>query len=167
MSLLQITLLTHPREFSKRSNTGRLVLEALGEAAEQLRWDRISPPATLLEEIAAGGVALCYPGAGAEEAGDLGGVRRLILIDATWQEARKMYQRSPYLRQVPRVTLLPQAPSRYNLRKHQREAGLCTAECVIEILRTVGSHAVADRLEERFLACLKPLHQALPKQQPE
>lgn len=154
---MKISLLTHFKELPKPSNTGRLVLEVLGEAAEQIRWDRLTPPATLLEEIKAGGVALVYPGAPGEPASDLSGIRQVIIIDGTWHEARKIHQRSPYLQQVPRVTLQPQAPSRYNLRKNQKEAGLCTAECVIEILRSIGNYAIADRLEERFLACLKPL----------
>ena len=60
---MKFTLLTHFKEFGKRSNTGRLVLDVLGSEAEQLRWDRMNPPAALLEEIEAGGVALVYPGA--------------------------------------------------------------------------------------------------------
>lgn len=132
---LKITLLTHFKELPKPSNTGRLVLEVLGEAAEQIRWERITPPARLLEEITAGGVALLYPG-GADAAGsDLAGIRQIIIIDGTWHEARKIHQRSPYLQQVRRVSLQPSSKSRYNLRKNQKELGLCTAECVIEILR--------------------------------
>lgn len=154
---MKITLLTHFKELPKPSNTGRLVLEVLGDAAEQIRWDRLTPPARLVEEIRQGGVALLYPGIHGEPAGDLSGIRQVIIIDGTWHEARKIHQRSPYLRQVPRITLTPQHPSRYNLRKNQKEAGLCTAECVIEILRNSGNQLLADRLEERFLACLKPL----------
>lgn len=154
---MKISLLTHFKELPKPSNTGRLVLEVLGDAAEQIRWDRLTPPATLLEEIKAGGVALVYPGTPGEPASDLSGIRQVIIIDGTWHEARKIHQRSPYLQQVPRVTLQARRPSRYNLRKNQKEAGLCTAECVIEILRSIGNYAIADRLEERFLACLKPL----------
>ncbi|MGB4599751.1 MAG: tRNA-uridine aminocarboxypropyltransferase [Trichlorobacter sp.] len=163
---LKITLLTHFKELPKPSNTGRLVLEVLGEAAEQIRWERITPPARLLEEITAGGVALLYPG-GADAAGsDLAGIRQIIIIDGTWHEARKIHQRSPYLQQVRRVSLQPSSKSRYNLRKNQKELGLCTAECVIEILRSIGNHATADRLEERFLACLKPLRGVTGEKRP-
>lgn len=155
---MKITLLTHFKELPKPSNTGRLVLEVLGAAAEQICWDRNTPPAQLLEEIKQGGVALLYPGRADEADSDLAGIRQIIIIDGTWHEARKIHQRSPYLQQVPRITLRPQRPSRYNLRKNQRESGLCTAECVIEILRATGETGAAGLLEERFLACLKPLH---------
>lgn len=154
---MKITLLTHFKELPKPSNTGRLVVEVLGAAAEQVRWDRLTPPPRLVEEIKAGGVALLYPGAADEPASDLTGIRQVVIIDGTWHEARKIHQRSPYLRQMSRISLQPRAPSRYNLRKNQKEAGLCTAECVIEILRMVGDHCSADRLEERFLAHLKPV----------
>ena len=153
---IKITLLTHSKEFAKRSNTGKLVLEVLGSAAEQVRWDRLTPPAALVREIEAGGVALVYPGASGEEPADLSDIGRFIIIDSTWHEARKIHQRSPYLRQARRVSLQPGAKSRYNLRKNQKESGLCTAECVIELLRARGCTAEAAALEERFLAYMRP-----------
>ena len=86
---------------------------------------------------------------------DLSGITRFILIDGTWHEARKIHQRSPYLQKVRRVGLTPTGKSRYTLRKNQKEACLCTAECVIEILRSVGDDAAADRLEDGFLAFIR------------
>ena len=149
--VMKFTLLTHFKEFEKRSNTGRVVLDVLGSDTEQLRWDRMTPPDSLLKEIEAGGVALVYPGT-SDGNSDLSDITRFILIDGTWHEARKIYQRSPYLIKMRRVGLTPTGISRYNLRKNQKEACLCTAECVIEILREIGDDEAADRLEESFLA---------------
>ena len=156
MTTMKFTLLTHCKELDKPSNTGRLVMEVLGSAAEQVRWDRTKPPAGLVEEIEAGGVALIYPGASDEPHGDLTGIRHVILIDGTWHEARKIHQRSPYLRRVRRICLKPAGKSIYNLRKNQKESGLCTAECVMEILCGTGNWEDAERLRERFLAFLRP-----------
>ncbi len=153
---MKITLLTHFKEIPKKSNTGRMVLEVLGDAAEQVRWDRLTPPAGLIQEIEAGGGALVYPGATGEQLDDLTGISQFILIDSTWHEARKIHQRSPYLQKVRRVSLKPSGTSRYNLRKNQRESGLCTAECVIEILRSTGHDAVAEQLEQLFLSNMRP-----------
>lgn len=153
---MKITLLTHFKEFEKRSNTGRLVVDVLGDAAEQLRWDRMNPPAGLVKEIEAGGVALIYPGAMDETGGDLAGIHQVILIDGTWHEARKIHQRSPYLQKIRRISLNTAEKSVYNLRKNQKESGLCTAECVIEVLRLSGNIAEAERLHERFLAFIRP-----------
>ena len=52
---MKITLLTHFKEFEKRSNTGRLVVDVLGGVAEQVRWDRMTPSPRLIKEIEAGG----------------------------------------------------------------------------------------------------------------
>lgn len=153
---MKITLLTHFKEFEKRSNTGRVVVDVLGSAAEQVRWDRMNPPPRLLEEIEAGGVALIYPGTIDESGGDLTEIRQVILIDGTWHEARKIHQRSPYLQKIRRISLDTGEKSVYNLRKNQKEYGLCTAECVIEVLRRSGHIEAAERLQERFLAFIRP-----------
>ncbi|NTV50224.1 MAG: DTW domain-containing protein [Geobacteraceae bacterium] len=153
---MKITLLTHEKEFAKRSNTGRVVLDVLGESAEQVRWDRLNPPVKLLEEIAGGGVALIYPGSNDEAGDDMTGIRQVVLIDGTWHEARKIHQRSPYLQNIRRICLATGAKSVYNLRKNQKEFGLCTAECVIEVLRLSGNIAEAERLHEQFLAFIRP-----------
>lgn len=154
---MKFTLLTHAKELTKPSNTGRLVVEVLGDAARQLRWERTVPPVELVEEIMSGGVVLLYPGPADEPCADLSDVEHVILIDGTWHESRKIHQKSPYLQQVRRVCLRPAAKSLYNLRKNQKESGLCTAECVIEILQSTGNSADAERLRERFLAFIKPI----------
>ena len=153
---MKVTLLTHFKEFEKRSNTGRLVLEVLGDSAEQVRWDRINPPVRLVEEIEAGGVALVYPGAMDENSEDLTGIEHFIIIDGTWHEARKIHQRSPYLQKVRRICLKISEKSKYNLRKNQKESGLCTAECVIEILKKTGKIPEAERLQETFMSFIRP-----------
>lgn len=153
---MKITLLTHEKEFAKRSNTGRVVMEVLGDSAEQIRWDRLNPPVRLIEEIEAGGVVLIYPGTADDTEGDLTGISQVVLIDGTWHEARKIHQRSPYLQKIRRIALATGEKSAYNLRKNQKEFGLCTAECVIEVLRLSGNCAEAARLQERFLAFIRP-----------
>ena len=154
---MNFTLLTHFKELDKRSNTGRLVVDVMGGAAEQVRWDRMNPPARLLEEIDAGGVALIYPGAEYENDGDLSGITRCVLIDGTWHEARKIHQRSTYLQSIRRIGLKIDEKSLYNLRKNQKDFGLCTAECVIRVLRLSGNTALAVQLQERFLAFIRPV----------
>ena len=83
-------------------------------------------------------------------------ITRFILIDGTWHEARKIHQRSQYLRKARRICLKPAGPSQYNLRKNQKDACFCTAECVIEILRSTGHIEQAERLQERFLGFIRP-----------
>ena len=128
-----------------------------GAQPSRLSWDRVHPPASLVEGIEAGGVALIYPGAADATGDDLTGIRQIILIDGTWQEAHKIHQRSPYLHKLRRVCLKTAEKSVYSLRKNQKESGLCTAECVIEILRSTGDISQAERLQESFLTFISPL----------
>jgi DTW domain-containing protein YfiP len=154
--MMKFTLLTSSKEILKPSNTGKLVKEVLKEGAEQICWNRLVPPAQLLKEIEVGGVALLYPGTVTESEGDLTGINQMILIDSTWHEARKIHQRSPYLHKVRRVSLSPNRNSQYTLRKNQRESCLCTAECVIEILQSLGRIDDAEKLHQRFIEFITP-----------
>jgi DTW domain-containing protein YfiP len=45
-----ITLLTHQREVIKTTNTGALVVDALGDDASVVIWDRKNPNTALLQQ---------------------------------------------------------------------------------------------------------------------
>lgn len=147
---MRITLLTHQRELSRKTNTGGLALEHCGDRIERVVWERCNPDRALLDTIERGEAALVYPGGDSTPA-RLEDFARVILIDATWQEARKIYNHSPYLRTAPRVVLETENVSSYQLRRNQPDGGLCTAECVIEILRKRRDKVAADRLEAAFI----------------
>jgi len=51
-----------------------------------------------------------------------------VLLDATWPEARKMFLKSPYLDQLPVLSLQPDQLSRYRLRRSRRDDHFCTSE---------------------------------------
>lgn len=146
---MKIILLTHQRELNRKTNTGALALRHCGDIVERLLWARRSPAASLVQAIERGEVALVYPSAEAADA-QPEDFAQLILIDATWQEARKIYNHSPYLQAAPKITLTPNHRSGYRLRRNQRDGCLCTAECVIEILRRHGEKSAADRLQLAF-----------------
>ncbi|SDZ91282.1 tRNA-uridine aminocarboxypropyltransferase [Microbulbifer marinus] len=147
---MKITLLTHERELDRKTNTGALALAHCGEIVERVAWARREPDTTLVDSVERGEAALVYPAADSTPA-RLEDFAHVILIDATWQEARKIYNRSPYLQTAPRVAIAADSTSSYRLRRNQPEGGLCTAECVIEILRRNGEDAAADRLEAAFM----------------
>lgn len=170
---MEFVLITHEREAPKPSNTGRLLLAAEGVKARQVLWARKAPDDSLLEDIRQGRALLVYPLLGAEGhrlecleekdhhcsdnslAGLLPEKPVVVLIDATWQQAQKMFNQSPYLQQLPRLELARERPSQFWLRRNQKSAGLCTVECAIEILRLTGDKAVADGLEAGFMAFLR------------
>jgi DTW domain-containing protein YfiP len=148
---MNIFLLTHQRERSKKTNTGSLVVDALGEKAHVVVWDRVAPDPELLRIIGEGSIALLYPSYDSQLVSEASDYENYIIIDGTWQEAQKIYNRSPYLEGLPAFKILPNRPSAYSLRRNQREGCLCTAESAIEILKAKGFSMMADDLQSTFL----------------
>ena len=163
--VVQFILLTHSRELLRASNTGQLVLQVLGDRARVIEWHRKQPDMALLAAIEAGRVGLVFPtdddslNVSVDNAKHVNAPAKdcvphleyLLLLDATWQEARKMYNQSPYLKSVVKVGLQPTHASIYPLRRNQLEGGLCTAECVALLLEKAGEAGLAQQLTE----CLK------------
>ena len=146
---MQLILLTHSREVSKKTNTGQLVQQLIPNA-QTIIWQRALPDKNLLQLIASENTALVYPAQEITGAASVADFDNFILIDSTWQEARKIYNRSPYLQQLPKIQLFSKETSKYNLRRNQVEGGLCTVECVIEILQEKSSYDLANELSVLF-----------------
>lgn len=157
---MKIVLLTHERELEKKTNTGTLVREVLADDCELVIWRRKEANETLLKLLVSQRAALLFP---AEALPDLEGehsqftpVQRiadyshLVVLDATWQQAKKMYRQSPYLQHADKLTLDKAPKSTFVRRRNQREGGLCTAECVVELLKLEGQFAQANRLATQF-----------------
>jgi DTW domain-containing protein YfiP len=151
---MNIILLTHQRERVKKTNTGSLAAEVLGEKARIVVWDRVTPDPELVRTIGEGSIALLYPSDDSQRVSAASHYENYIIIDGTWQEAQKIYNRSPYLQDLPAVNVLANAPSAYNLRRNQKEGGLCTAECVVEILNARGYSTLANNLQRVFFSRL-------------
>ncbi|WP_157929071.1 tRNA-uridine aminocarboxypropyltransferase [Shewanella carassii] len=70
----------------------------------------------------------------------------LVILDATWQEAGKMYRQSPYLQSLARVELQAEQGSAFRLRRNQRQGGLCTLECIAAVWQDLGGdYSIAAR----------------------
>lgn len=146
---MKIFLLTHERELLRASNTGALAKRVAPEIVERITWVRNAPDASLLDAINSNNTALLYPAEDAKVA-SVELFESIIVLDATWQEARKMFNHSPYLHQLPKTKINPQHVSQYQLRRNQPEGGLCTAECVVEILSANHQNQLAERLAAEF-----------------
>ena len=73
-----------------------------------------------------------------------------ILLDGTWDEARKIFRKSPYLQHFPVLSLHPEQLSRYKLRRAQSEAHLCTAEVGALCLALANDTQAAAALNAYF-----------------
>lgn len=150
---MHIYLVTHEREFSRRSNTGKLVQQFLPSETSIVPWRRKEPDNKLLAAIKTGRVAILAPGADGEHR--LSDFDSVVLLDSTWQEARKMYRQSEYLQDLPKITLTAQQASEFILRANQLEGGLSTVECVIELLRLQQRTDEAVQLTAEFKAFIR------------
>lgn len=148
-------LLTHPRELGKDSNTGQLMERSLIHCQRQI-WDRLNPPQSLLDQLADPRYQpwLLFPGDETTPATPYQPIADktplVIILDATWQEARKMVRRSPWLATLPRLELQPQQSSTYALRRNQQPGNLCTCEAGIALLDTFGYADDSRQLQRYF-----------------
>lgn len=149
---MNIYLLTHPREVNKKTNTGVLVSETLAENCHVFIWERANPNLDLLTRIEHESVALLYPSEDSETVENHEPFDSVIILDGTWQEAQKMYNRSAYLKPLRKIKITPEQPSVYSLRRNQKASGLCTAECAIEILKLNDCPSQAEQLHSKLAA---------------
>jgi DTW domain-containing protein YfiP len=106
-------LLQHVAETRKKSNTGRVAALALANATlftYGAPADSFDP--ALLSEP---GTWLLFPD-GPPAPPDAPAPRQLVVLDGSWSQARRMTQRLPVLRTLPRLVLPPLAPGMLRLR---------------------------------------------------
>jgi DTW domain-containing protein YfiP len=58
----------------------------------------------------------------------------LVVVDGTWSNARKVVNRSPTLKALPRISLNPDRPGNYRIRKEPKAHCLSTIEAVALVL---------------------------------
>ncbi len=152
---MHFILLTHSRELSKKSATGPLIKQLLPDQCDIIEWSRTSADNRLTRALDLSRTLLIYPEAKADaqivqSSDDLSQFDTFIILDGTWQEARKIYNRSPYLHDLAHYALSVDYASRYTLRRNQKNIGLCTAEVAIELLTLKHCSADAKALDIAF-----------------
>lgn len=152
---MKIFLLTHSKEPRKKTNTGKLVKQVLGEEAEVIIWERKEPNSEIIQLIKANNIALLYPSSKNEITVEKSSIENYILIDGTWQQAQKIFNLSNYLHNIPTFNVSNQNASEFVLRRNQREGCLCTAECAIEILKDINQVEKSAKLYQAFMEHLK------------
>ena len=158
-------LLMSDTEPLKPSNTGWLIADVIPDTTA-FAWARTEVDAKLLDLLAdpqwqayvvfpsefvapervVHGLLPTTTDAGTSEVAE--GKRPLfILLDATWSEARKIFKKSPYLAQLPVLSLQSEHVSRYRLRRAMRDTTFCTAEVAVMCLELAGESLAAQSLE--------------------
>lgn len=152
-------LLMHENEPLKPSNTGWLIADVLPQTRAFI-WSRTEQNEELVRLLSdpQWQPYLVFPH---DAAGD---ERQLlhellpanerqplfVLLDATWQQARKMFRKTPCLQQLPVLSLETAQLSRYHLRHSDNRQHLATAEVAALCLQLAGEQQAADSLQEWF-----------------
>ena len=145
----------HDVEPLKPSNTGWLIADVLSDT-QAFSWSRVEvdPALIALLDDPQFQPYIVFPGEFVEpqrvtlQVAPAPGKRPLfILLDATWNEARKMFRKSPYLDRFPVLSLTSDQLSRYKLRRSKRDDHFCTAEVAALCLELAGDQRAASALD--------------------
>ncbi len=146
----RVLLLQHLMEAGKKSNTGRVATLALvnsrllmyGAPAESLDFAALSEPGTWL----------LFPD-GPTAPPDAPPPRQLVVLDGSWSQVRRMTQRLPVLRTLPRLVLPPPEPGLLRLREPSHPSGMSTLDAIARAVAALEGPDVAAPLER--LAALR------------
>ena len=142
----------------KPSNTGRLIADVLPDT-QAFMWSRTETDPALIAAISdpARQAYVVFPASFAEPPRQVftevpaGSKPPLfIMLDGTWNEARKMFRKSPYLDNLPVISVDLSRLSAYRLREAQAAGQYCTAEVAIALLDMAGDTGAAAGLGEHF-----------------
>lgn len=140
---VEFVLLRHASEIRRSTNSGRWAALALSAAV--IDYGREGSTAPDLAALAGPGTWVLFPSPAPSPPG-AGRPRRLLVLDASWSQARRMIQRVPALRLLPRLSL-PPPPARERLRQPPRAEGMSTLEAVARALDWLGEPEAARRLD--------------------
>jgi DTW domain-containing protein len=150
------------REFYRPSSTGRLLKLINPNSTEIFLWERTNPSLKLIENINSykGRTYLLFPAesnnSDQKTSDDLkDGENAFILIDGTWKEARKIFRKSDYLKDLPLLSIEPNYKSKFSLRKGGVEGTFCTIETAMETLIITGEIEHEQIIREYFNIFLK------------
>lgn len=150
----EFLILRHVQEAERPSNTGRLVDLALPNSRILTcgGGDRLGLSSFDEQEINKPGTWLLWPEGLSVPSNMLNTAPpgRIVVLDATWRQARRLFKRLSALHKMPRLHLPAPARYRNRLREQHRSDGMSTIEAVAAtITRIEGAH-VAEPLEKLF-----------------
>jgi len=142
----RVVIVRHHLERHRSSNSGRLAHLALPNSVIVDHGVQGVPAAL----PALDGAWLLYPQGEPRHAPPVPPPRQLVVLDATWSQARRMYRRLDALRGLP-VLRLPIAPMpAARLREAPTAGHVSTIEAIARALRLLEGDAVAAPLEALF-----------------
>ena len=153
----RLLVLQHRRESSKPTNTARLLVRAVEDAALVTVATRERPWSPELLGPAGERRLLVFPSPGAAVV-TRAEVRSwseaptcVVLVDATWRQAGRIARREAGVAELPRFELPPGAPSRWPVRRAPRPDQLSTFEAFVRLVALDPGLDPERALESAFL----------------
>ncbi len=136
----------HAREADKSSNTARWAALLLPHC-ELRRWGS-RPDVAYLRDLGQPGDWLLFPGEAPAAAPErpLGTPQRLVVLDGTWRQVRRMLRSLPALSGLPRLSVRPR-PRRFGLRVPPSPQHLSTLEAISSAVGLLEGEALAAALD--------------------
>ena len=142
-SRAEVLLVQHSSELLRQSNTGRLV-EKMVSPSKIAFWGAENNPfdPSVLQEPETNYLVL-YPRPTARtlESADIEGPQGektcLVLLDATWAQAKSMSRRIPQLKGLPFLSLPQEETPAWKLRRSPSKGFCCTLEAVYRALSII------------------------------
>jgi DTW domain-containing protein YfiP len=149
----RVVIVRHRLERWRSSNTGRLANLVLPNSEIVPYGDDGDVAAQRLPALADGAWLVFPEGAGVE---CLPPPRTLIVLDATWSQARRMYRKLPAVRGLPVLKLAGGAVAPARLRDSPGDGKVSTIEAIAAALRAVeGAEQAALALERVFAEAVR------------
>ncbi len=158
-----LVLLMHKKEFYKPTNSGRLLVDLFPGNSFVFCWRRLEPQAELLALLQDPQRQCCilFPGEEGDprvyhqwpqlnEQDSVAKRPTLIILDGTWKQARRMFNLSPYLADLPVISVEHKLTSTYFTRQAAHWHYLSTAESVGLALQQVGDLAASKAVLAYF-----------------
>ena len=156
-----VCMLMYHAEYYKPSNTGQLICEVVPDNFA-FRWHRteLQPELKALLESDDWFPIIVFVHDATEverqihqipEKVERGNKRPLLIfLDGTWRQAKKMFVKSPYLKDLPVLQLSGFSKGSYQLREAYHEHHLSTVEVAFELFKQNGEVELGNTLETLF-----------------
>ena len=163
-SNIAFLLLYHDKEILKPSSTGKLIADVIPETYGVI-WQRTIKDEAVIHLLNSDMYfpMIVFPHSFAKPEqvkltsldceNKFGGKRPLlVMIDASWREARRIFNKSDYLHKLPMISLSDEQISSlknsnaYNMRKAEKGDHFCTAEVASQLLYALGEERNSEIL---------------------
>lgn len=141
----EVVVVRHEREAWKSTGTARIALQAL-QGSRLVEYGEDGAATDDVLRALSPGAAVLFPETGAPPAPLGEPPTRLIVLDGTWRQTRRMLKKLPSLEAVPRLVLPQKAHAPLRLRESNDPLGRSTLEAIADALELIEGESASRPL---------------------